>query len=70
MREQDIKHENGNYWVGATQGAFTVFVTGATHSVSDSTYGDLSLAVARCDYLAKTSAPETDARRFARLSAS
>ena len=69
MREKDIKHENGNYWVGKTRDAFTVFVTGATHSVSDSAYADVSLAVARCDYLAKTGNPETDARRFARLSA-
>lgn len=52
MREQDIIHENGNFWVGKTKSDFTVFVVGATHSVSDSTYEDLSVAVARCDYLA------------------
>lgn len=53
MREQDIMHENGNFWVGKTNGVFTVFVTGSTHSVSDSAYEDLSVATARCDYLAK-----------------
>lgn len=53
MREQDITHENGNFWVGKTKGGFTVFVTGSTHSVSDSTYEYQSVAVARCDYLAK-----------------
>lgn len=53
MREQDILHENGHFWVGKTKSDFTVLVVGATHSVSDSTYGDLSVAVARCDYLAK-----------------
>lgn len=53
MRESDILHENGHFWVGRTKSDFTVFVVGATHSVSDSTYEDLSVAVARCDYLAK-----------------
>ena len=69
MRERDIEHENGNYWVTRQRGVYTVFVTGPTHSVSDSSYLDLSVAIARCDYLAKTGSPDIDARRFARLSA-
>ena len=53
-RERDIVHENGNYWVHADRdGSFTVYAVGITHSVPDSTYDDKSLAVARCDYLAK-----------------
>ena len=69
MHERDIDHENGNYWVARQREAYTVFATGPTHSVSDSSYLDLSVAIARCDYLAKTSSPDIDARRFARLSA-
>ena len=69
MRERDIEHENGNYWVARQRGVYTVFVAGATHSVGDSAYIDRSVAIARCDYLAKTGSPEIDARRFARLSA-
>ena len=68
MRERDIEYENGNYWVARQREAYTVFVTGPAHSVSDSSYLDLSVAIARCDYLAKTGSPEIDARRLARLS--
>lgn len=53
MREKDIVHENGNFWVGQDKGTFVVFCAGATHSVSDSAYEDQSVAIARCDYLAK-----------------
>lgn len=52
-RERDIVHEAGRHWVHADQdGTFTVYTVGITHSTSDSTYADKSLAVARCDYLA------------------
>jgi hypothetical protein len=55
-RERDIVHENGIYWVHADKdGSFTVYKVGITHSVSDSTYADKSLAIARADYLAKRS---------------
>jgi hypothetical protein len=57
MRESDIKHEAGRYWVGCTRRAYVVYVTGVTHSTSDSAYerndDGLSIAIARCDYLAK-----------------
>jgi len=33
--------------------SFHVWVPGITHSVCDSAYGDISLAVCRCNYLAK-----------------
>lgn len=72
MTENDIKHENGDYWVGRERDSYTVFVTGATHSVSDNAYAKtadgLAIAIARCDYLAKTATPELTAKRFAGLS--
>jgi len=59
MREHDIMHENGAYWVGRERHAYVVYrpSNSATHSVSDSAYpktpDGLSLAKARCDYFAK-----------------
>ncbi len=57
MRESDIMHERGSFWVGRERRnggvQYTVYKTGFTHSVSDSAYLDLSIAIARCDYLAK-----------------
>ena len=57
MRERDIVHESGNYWVASERGSFTVYQTKLTHSVSDSSYAKTedgkSLAIARCNYLAK-----------------
>lgn len=56
-RERDIKHEAGRYWVLDTGKAYAVMVAGVTHSESDSAYerneDGLSIAVARCNYLAK-----------------
>lgn len=60
LREKDIVHENGNYWVlddqRARPKAYVVFKVGVTHSVSDSAYqhdaDGRSIAIARCDYLA------------------
>lgn len=56
MREQDIIHENGDYWVLKDKTAYVVFQTGITHSTSDSAYpltaDGLSIAIARCNYLA------------------
>lgn len=53
MRESDILHENGNYWVMRNSRGYHVMVAGATYSVSESSYADLSLAIARVDYLAR-----------------
>ena len=60
MKESDIKHEAGRFWVGDTGRSYTVFAQHITHSVSESAYArdadGLSIAVARCDYLAKREA--------------
>lgn len=57
IRESQIKHERGSFWVLDTGDTYTVMRTGVTHSVSDSAYprtdAGLSIAVSRCDYLAK-----------------
>lgn len=53
MKERDILHENGAFWVLKAGGAFHVMRQGITHSTTESAYADLSLAKARCDYLAK-----------------
>lgn len=53
IKEKDIKHENGRFWVLHKSRVFYVMRSKDTHSVSDSAYATLDLAVARCDYLAK-----------------
>lgn len=63
MKEHDIIHENGRFCVYRNRGknnvanAYTVYAQGLTHSVPDSSYAPTedgkSLAIARCDYLAK-----------------
>lgn len=57
MTEQDILHENGVFWVFRDRDAYVVFRNGSTHATSDSAYekspDGLSIAVARCGYLAK-----------------
>jgi len=58
MKESDIMHEVGSYWVGRDRKgkAYVVYKIGATHSVSDSAYDmtddGLSIAIYRCNYLA------------------
>lgn len=58
-KEADIAHENGKYWVLKDKqlNAYLVMVTGAVASHSDSAYSldddGLSIAIARCNYLAK-----------------
>lgn len=58
MKMSDILHENGKFWVLRDnykgQETYTVMKSGITHSEScdDVTYPDLSIAIARCDYLA------------------
>ncbi len=56
MRESDIKHQNGDFWVGLKNGAFIVFKPHGCGSISDSAYANPSLAIARCDYLARHAA--------------
>ena len=51
-KEKDIMHENGKFWVLKNKEGFHVMISGITHSVSDSSYSQLDLAIARCDYLA------------------
>ena len=57
LKERDIKHEVGTYWVADTGDSYTVFKNEIWSSVSDSSYAHtsdgLSMAVARCNYLAK-----------------
>jgi len=54
MKESDILHENGSYWVcREKKDVFTVYKNGVTHSTADSSYADKSIAIARCNYLAK-----------------
>lgn len=58
MRESDIKYDGDGFWVAAVdKKQYTVYKTGLTHSTADSSYpftnDGLSLAIARCKYLAK-----------------
>lgn len=57
LREKDIRHENGNYWVAELDNTYTVFKTGITHSTSIQSFkrdsDGLSNAIGYCDYLAK-----------------
>lgn len=57
VKEKDVMHENGNYWVLNTGNSYAVMVNKVTHSVSNSHYSHdsdgLSIAIAYCDYLAK-----------------
>jgi len=60
MRESDIVHDAGSYWVGKDRGAYTVYAAGLTHSKPDSSYAldpdGLSIAIAYCNYRAKREA--------------
>lgn len=57
MKESDIIHEAGRYWVCKVQNTYTVYRSGVTHSTSDSSYrqdpNGLSIAIARANYLNK-----------------
>lgn len=57
MKEKDILHEFGKYWVCKTNDSYTVYKVGVTHSTPDSSYvlntDGLSIAIARCNYLHK-----------------
>ena len=57
MTERDIIHDTGRAWVyqDRQNARYTVFLSGLTHSTSDSAYpltpDGLSIAKARADYL-------------------
>ncbi|QMV32344.1 hypothetical protein T2_00027 [Ralstonia phage Elie] len=57
MRESNIKHEAGRFWVCDDGEKYLVMAAGITHSVSESAYtrdaDGLSTAIARTDWLAK-----------------
>lgn len=57
LREKDIKHEIGDFWVADEGDSYVVYKQGGTHSASDSAYphdeDGLSIAIARANYLAK-----------------
>lgn len=63
MRESDIVHQVGRFWVWRGRTQYTVFCDGITHATSDSAYektsDGLSIAIARCDYLAKREAAKS-----------
>lgn len=56
MRESDIVFEDDQYWVYRTKTSYDVMKNKGTHSELDSAYAldedGLSIAVARCKYLA------------------
>lgn len=58
-KESQIIHEKGQYWVLDTGKAYQVMAIKVTHSETDSAYersnDGLSIAIARCNYLAKRS---------------
>lgn len=61
--EENIILENGDYWVYRENKAYVVYKTGLTHSTSDSAFAltenGKSIAIARCNYLAKRDAEKT-----------
>ena len=60
-READIMHERGAFWVLDDRTSYVVMRSGLTHSTSDSAYphnaDGLSIAIVRCNYLARTVRP-------------
>lgn len=58
--ERTIAHEAGEFWVFRDPKSFTVYKTGFMYSTADSSYektaDGLSIAMARCDYLASRAA--------------
>jgi hypothetical protein len=57
MRESDIVHENGDYWVLSDKSGYLVMMAGITHSKTLCTFPKTddgrSLAIAYCEYRAK-----------------
>lgn len=56
MHEKDIIHENGDFFVLKVKDIYEVRRNAGSVSVGDSGYLDASIAIARCDYLAKRTA--------------
>lgn len=62
MNERDVIHEAGPFWVGRTRNpaSFTVYKVRGVASYPDSSYrmdaDGKSIAIARCEYLARTRA--------------
>lgn len=56
MRESDILHEAGEFWVLSQKNEYTVFENNLTHSHSRASFqkneDGLSCAVSYCEYLA------------------
>lgn len=54
---EDIKHENGDFWVLDMGDSYAVLKIGVSYSTSNSFYphneDGLSIAMAYCDYLAQ-----------------
>ncbi len=57
MTEDDIVHENGNYWVGRNRKDYSVYENTSTHAVLWKAFhkndDGKSLAIKYCDYKAK-----------------
>ena len=54
MKELDILHEVGPYWITKTKHGFEIYKNGLTHSTGiGEAYPDLSVAIARANYLAR-----------------
>lgn len=54
MRETDILYQIGRYWVRRSASLYLIMIDGMTHATSDPiAYADLSVAIARCNYLAR-----------------
>ena len=57
IKEKQIVHENGIFWVFEDAVQYTVYKNGITHSISDGSYekneDGKTIAIARCNYLSK-----------------
>jgi len=57
LTEKSIVYSSGRYWVCKADNQYTVYINVATHSTADSSYVNtedgLSIAIARCNYIAK-----------------
>lgn len=62
-RESDIVHQNGIFWVLRRNGIYHVMRDGVTAASSESSYREPSLAIARCNYLAKGDYHQLEANR-------
>jgi hypothetical protein len=56
MDESNIVHETGAFWVLRDETGYHAMISGITHSTCDSSYAEVSLAIARVDYLTRRAA--------------